>query len=393
MQGIEAGADLHPFYVVNGFSFGEHNTAQVQGRTAVGEVFFNDQIFCLLGVDEGGGVGVAAGDDGLVVFESICGKHFLYLGIGTGGDLVDHAPGEGNGGLVVQVAYEVGFHQTGIAPSLGIGKNAFFDFIAVVGAVVHALNRYRELACQVTLIQQHRQLAHHQHRLHTTLEVGGIGEVTLLGDGEADHLKAGGFENFHKPGPVLRELEISLQTFGNGGHHPLFDGAVGLQQHQQAQVVIGTVSLVDDLVVETFGHDDAPVTGTAVQCLLQHGCREGPEDIACAEVDPGGFRCGFLTDSCYIKPGQLIPLFFPASGVKRTCADLREFHIHTPSLGLSTCILPLQMGAFFILTEKLYNTAAAKTTCFPKRFAEKGIFRAGMPGTPQITVEFTERIW
>ena len=63
----------------------------------------------------------------------------LDLGIRARGDLVDHAPREGDLGLVLHIGQELGGHQTLLHPLGSIGVDSVLDLIAVVGAVIHAL--------------------------------------------------------------------------------------------------------------------------------------------------------------------------------------------------------------------------------------------------------------
>ena len=210
MQGVQAGAHLHLLDLVHGLAVAVQHTAQLQRRTAVGVVILNAQVLGLLGVDEGSGEGVLLGDDGVVVLKAVVGQHLLDLGIRARGDLVDHAPGEGDLALILQVLQEVLGHQAGLHPRLGIGHGGAAHLIAVVGAVVHALHRDGQGPRLIALVQQGGDLAHDELGLRPALQVGGGDGIPLLGDGEAHHLERGLAENLHQAVPISAELGVGL---------------------------------------------------------------------------------------------------------------------------------------------------------------------------------------
>lgn len=51
---------------------------------------------------------------------------------------------------------------------------------------------------------------------------------------------------------------------------------------------MGPVHLFDDFVVKTLHGYEAGVHCSLIQQVLQQIALEGPEDVACPEVDPGG---------------------------------------------------------------------------------------------------------
>src|SRR5699024_12331409 len=139
VQRVEAGAHLHLLVLVHLLAVGVHDAAQLQRGPAVGVLVLDDQVLGLLGVDKGGGEGVAVGDDGVVVLEAVLFQHLLDLGVGARGDLVDHAPGIGDLALILDVVHKAGGDDAHLGPLFGVGKDAGLDLVAVVGAVVHAL--------------------------------------------------------------------------------------------------------------------------------------------------------------------------------------------------------------------------------------------------------------
>ena len=328
-RGFQAGADLHLLDLVHGLAVAVQHTAQFQRRTTIGVVILDAQVLGLLGVDEGSGEGVLLGHDGVVVLKAVLCQHLLHLCVRARGDLIDHAPGEGDLGLVLHIGQELGGHQTLLHPLCSVGVDGSLDLIAVVRAVIHALHGQGQLAGLEALVQQSGDLAHGQHGGQAALQISGSNAVALLGDGEGDHLQAGVLEDLHQTCPVSAEGIISLQALGNGSDDLLLDLAGGLQADQQAQVIVGLVSLVDDLVVEAFSHDDAAVVLAAVQCIVQHGSGESAEDVACAKVHPSGLGVGLGLDSLDVEFGQLVALFCPLGG-QIAVFDIRQLHNHQP---------------------------------------------------------------
>ena len=265
------------------------------------------------------------GDDGVVVLKAVVGQHLLDLGIGARGDLIDHAPREGDLGLVLHIGEELSGDQTLLDPLGRVGDDRILDLVTVVGAVVHALHGQGQLAGLETLVQQSGDLAHGQNGGQAALQIGRSHAVALLGDGEGDHLQAGVLEDLHQTGPVLGEGGVSLQALGDGGHDLLLDVTGGLQADQQAHVVVGAVSLVDNLVVEALGHDDTAVILAAVQRVVQDGGGESAEDVASAEVNPSGLRVGLGLDGLDIELGQLVALFCPLGG-QIAILDISQLH-------------------------------------------------------------------
>ena len=210
MQGVQAGAHLHLLHLVHRLPVGVQHAALLQRRPSIGVLVLDDQVLGLLRVDEGGGIGVAVGDDGVVVLKAVLFQHLLHLGVGPGGDLVDHAPGEGDLALILQVLQEVLGHQAGLHPRLGIGHGGAAHLIAVVGAVVHALHRDGQGPRLIALVQQGGDLAHDELGLRPALQVGGGDGIPLLGDGEAHHLERGLAENLHQAVPISAELGVGL---------------------------------------------------------------------------------------------------------------------------------------------------------------------------------------
>ena len=89
-----------------------------------------------------------------------------------------------------------------------------------------------------------------------------------------------------------------------------------MEADEERQVVVGTIGLVDDLVVEALGYDDATVVLAAVEGIVEDGSGEGTEDVAGTEVYPGGFVVRLLGYCCDVKLWKLISFGFPFGSVE-----------------------------------------------------------------------------
>ena len=240
--------------------------------------------------------------------------------MGARGDLVDHGPGEGDLALIGQVVDEVLTDIALFEPSLGNGHDTGLQLLAVVRAVVHADNCQRGGTVLETLQQQGGDHAHGVACVGGTLvdvglhnghqaAVGTIEGVALLGDGEGDHLQAGIGEDLLEAGHHLGVGRVGAQALG----HRADDLA----------------DLVDDVVVEGVGCDDAAVGQTLVQQTLLQGGDKAAEDVAGAEVDPDGMLLGGGGHGGVVKCGQLDAQLFPLSLL---VDDGRRVHLHNDLL-------------------------------------------------------------
>ena len=199
--------------------------------TAVGVVVLDDQVLHFLGIDEGSSKGVLLGLNVVVVLEAVFSKHLFHFLVWAGGDFVYHRPREGNSRLIFQVVDEAGWHQSFAYPSLSIGENTGFHFVAIVRAVVHALNGEWQLACLIALIKQGADLTHGKDGLQASCEVGLIVAIAFLCNGERNHLQRGIAENVYQTLPV-GELIVCLQGLCDRCDDFLLDGSRRLQAYQ-----------------------------------------------------------------------------------------------------------------------------------------------------------------
>ena len=279
MQGVEAGADLHPLHLVHGLTVGEVEPGLLQAGTAVGEIVLDDQILALLGVDIGGLDGAPGVAHRREALQAVLLQHGAHAQVRAWGDLVDHGPGEGHLFPVLDIGLEAL-----VAPGFGKGGHGRFELVAVVGAVVGAHHGNGRRAGPIALQQQSRDSAHVALGLlrgqgQVGLHVLGLEAVALLGDGKAGQLQGGIAEDLLQP--LLAAVEIA--GLGHGAEDVLLHAAVGFQGHHHGQIVILLAA-----PVHTLHGDDAAVQLSLVQKPL--GCHpvQRLEDIARAKVQPGG---------------------------------------------------------------------------------------------------------
>ena len=340
VQGVQAGGDLHALSLVDGLAVGHIDAGLLQCGAAVGELVLDNQILRALGVDKRSDEGVLGGDDGGHALDAVLLQRFLDHLVGARGDLVDHGPGEGDLALIGQVVDEVLTDEALLQPSLRNGHDAGLQLLAVVRAVVHADNGQRGGTVLETLQQQGGDHAHGVAGVGGTLvnvglhnghqaAVGTIEGVALLGDGEGDHLQAGIGEDLLEAGHHLGVGRVGAQALGHRADDLAAGGAVRVQGDIHRQIVIRGVDLVDDVVVEGVGCDDAAVGQTLVQQTLLQGGDKAAEDVAGTEVDPDGMLLGGGGHGGVVKCGQLDAQLFPLSLL---VDDGRRVHLHNALL-------------------------------------------------------------
>ncbi len=175
-------------------------------------------------------------------------------------------------------------------------------------------------------MQQGRHLADVAGRsggafLQVPCDVGKQGAVTagqavaLLRDREGSHLQGRCAEDLHKTAVLGLILAVEDAGLRDGADDGLLDAAVALKGDQDAQVVVGTVLLGDDLIVEALRDDDAAVQGTGLKLLLYIRGVEGAEDVAGAEVHPERVGLGGGDHGLAVISGQMEALGFPGRSV------------------------------------------------------------------------------
>ncbi len=76
----------------------------------------------------------------VVVVKTVGSEQLLDFLMWTWRNFVYHRPREGYLALIFEIVQEGRRHQAVVGPPPGIGHNPGFHLIAIVGAVVHALN-------------------------------------------------------------------------------------------------------------------------------------------------------------------------------------------------------------------------------------------------------------
>ena len=136
MQWVQAGGYLHGFHLIHCLAGGIERTAQLQWRATVGIGILANEILHFLCIHERSGEGMLFGDDGIVVLETILGKHRLYLLVRTRGNLINHRPRIGYLAAVVDVIQESSLNDAILYPALGVSLDTSLYMVAIVRTVV-----------------------------------------------------------------------------------------------------------------------------------------------------------------------------------------------------------------------------------------------------------------
>ena len=201
MKRIQAGADLHLLHLVHRLSLGEDHADLVKRRAAVREGVLDDQILCLLGVDEGSDIGFLRGNNRRKFLDSVLSQHLLDRCIRSGRDLVNHGPGEGHLCFVIYISFKSCLRKACLLPCFSKGMHSLVELVPVVGAVVCADHGDRFLTGGETLIEKRGDFTDIALRLcRTFLKVAGdvrkllasavYQAVALFRDGKGSQLKA-----------------------------------------------------------------------------------------------------------------------------------------------------------------------------------------------------------
>ena len=305
MQRVQAGRHLHALGVVDGLAVAEVHARLVQRRMAVREAILHNKILRHLGIDERRNVGIAAGDDGLHVLKARVHQLLLDDLRRTGGNLVNHAPREGDTRFVIHIRLEIRRNKPVLHPRRDDFHHARAQFLAVVGAVVHADHGNRHSARLIARVEHCRHDRHrvmrllrpvlhvgHDHRHQFALHVAQ--RIALLGDGEGRHLQRRRGEHVRQLLPLRFIGTVRLDALGNRRDDFLLRRAVGFERHHERHAVMRHINLVDNVIVERFRRDDAGFRQPRVQQALLKSRDKAAEDVARAKMHPHGLLGGLL---------------------------------------------------------------------------------------------------
>ena len=255
MERVQTGGYLHGLNLIYSLAGCIERTAQLQWRTTVGISILANEILHFLCIHERSGEGMFLGDDGIVVLKAILSQHCLHLLVRTRGNFVNHRPRIGYLAAVVDIIQKSSLNNTILYPALSISLYASLNMVAVVRTIVGRLKSKWQLACLITLIEKSGKLTHSKYCIKTTCQIGIIERISLLCDGESNHLQSWSLENLNQTRPVVSKLLVSLDTFGNRCDNLLFDSTIRLEAYEKREIIVRTISLIDNFVVEAFCHD------------------------------------------------------------------------------------------------------------------------------------------
>ena len=67
--------------------------------------------------------------------------------------------------------------------------------------------------------------------------------------------------------------------------------------------------------------------GEILGIVGKNGSGKSTEDVACAEVDPGGLVVGLFLNSLQVILGQLVALLFPFLGIEGIAQNIGKLHV------------------------------------------------------------------
>ena len=153
--------------------------------------------------------------------------------------------------------------------------------------------------------------------------------VTLLCNGKGNHLQGGIAEDLLHA--VLAAVEIT--GFRNGAEDIFLYTAIGFERHNDRQIVILFAA-----AIHAFHGNDASVQHALVEKPLGSHSVQCLEDVACAEMQPGGIFFCPLDHGIAVIGGKDVTLCFPFGTVFQSFAV--QFHFaaslsmrsHAPSM-------------------------------------------------------------
>ena len=208
----------------------------------------------------------------------------LHALVGTGCDLVDHAPGEGE--LLLGIGIGLCGHIARRFPGIQDLEEGATQLFSIMGAVVHGDQSQGlstglipgQAACS-QLGQEALGLL--RGRLHIRLHRRSDG-IALLCDGEGHHLQTGLPEDLLHPAGVLGQSE----ALGQRAHDLLFHGPVRQKAYRHSQIVIGAQGVGDHLTIIALAADNASIPLSPIQKPLAEHRRKGAKDIARSKMQP-----------------------------------------------------------------------------------------------------------
>ena len=161
MDRVQKSGHLHPFRLINGVAASKIDAFSfLKSRTSVGEIVLDHQVLGIFAVDERCDIGTLGGLDGFHVLESQSGQVGGDLRIGAGSDLVDHGPGEGNGGFIADVRKETIFHISLFLPFFCHGYDGTPQKTSVFRTVIH---RHQGERCFTVFVPLQKHGCHNAH--------------------------------------------------------------------------------------------------------------------------------------------------------------------------------------------------------------------------------------
>ena len=195
-----------------------------------------------------------------------------------------------------------------------------------MGAVVGAHHGDWLFSCLITGVQKGgylsdvavrffracRKISGHSRKLHA---FSVHQTVAFLCNGKSRHLQRILGENLLQSSEGCLIVRVQSQGLHHRTNNSLLHGAVCLQRNQNIIIVMRTVHLLHDFIVESLSHHNSTVNDTGIEQILSHIGMKSAEQVPCAKMDPERIFFGLCNGSPTVKLWQLIALFFPLRAI------------------------------------------------------------------------------
>ena len=331
MYRVQQRGNLHPLRLVHSFPVTQINTlALFQRRTAVGEPVLDNQILGILSVDKWSDISTPGGFNWLHILHTQRFQIRGNIGIGPGGDFVDHGPGKSDDRFIRHISGKSFVHIPFFLPFLCHCQNRAAQQTSVLRTVVHGNQRQRSLPVTVPLQQHGGQHTHGAGdfvravvdiRLYKgEILSGSIGQrVALLRDSKGYQLQRGGCENLLQPVPLLRIIRLRANRLAKASQHLIISFSGLTENDAESQVVIGAVDFVHHIVIKGFHAGKRRIQIFAFQHPVGNSPDENTENISDSEMRPARCLFGLFGGRVHIVAGQryacVIPFCFFSDSV------------------------------------------------------------------------------
>ena len=256
--------------------------------------------------------------------------------IGTGCDLIDHGPGEGDLIFIFYIAGKSLIHISLFQPFFRHGQHRAAQKAAVFGTVVHGYQGKRRTSFFIPFQEHGCNYAHGpcgfiRTIVNVRLDIRQVfslrvGQgIAFFRNGKGYQLQRRGSKNFFQTIPLFRVCALSLYSLSKSSQDFVISGSVSIQDNAESQIVEGAVDLVHYIIVKSFYTGESCVQFSLFQQSVCNTADENAEDISNAKVCPSGGLLRFFCSHFYVITGKRDAGSFPFPFVFDSFQ--RKFHL------------------------------------------------------------------